>query len=161
MNKSFKQYLSEAPLKLVNYQEQSDEKDSGPKKDQKEEKTNDDIIDLSSKKKDKPEDKSEKPDKQDDESDENNESDPDKEGVIRTIKNAHLVYKRKDVDGTYVELWAYDINRGFKDEYDIRAAILNGTDINHKTGLSSDEQQSFDLWTCGGRQMMRIKGLEN
>ena len=154
MNKSFKQYLSEAPLKLVDYQEQGEEKDNDQKNDQKENKKSDDnIIDLSSKKSDK-KDKSE-----DDESNENN--DPDREGVIRTVKNAHLIYKRRDVDGTYTELWAYDIDRGFKDEYDIRDAILNGTDISHKTGLSSDEQQSFDLWTCGGRQMMRIKGLEN
>ncbi len=158
MNKSFKQYLSEAPLKLVDYQEKGDEKDNDKKEQPKEEssdKSSEDIIDLSSKKSDKSNDKS------NDKSDEKEEHDPDREGIIRTIKNAHLVYKRKDVNGTYTELWEYDINKGFNDEYDIRDAILNGTDINHKTGLSSDEQQSFDLWTCGGRQMMKITGLEN
>ena len=36
MNKTFKQYLSEAPLKLVDYQEKGDEKDNDTKEQPKE-----------------------------------------------------------------------------------------------------------------------------
>ena len=32
------------------------------------------------------------------------EDDPDRQGLIRTVKGAHLVYKRKQEDGTYDEL---------------------------------------------------------
>lgn len=146
---TFKQYLSEGPLKLIDFKEESEKETESEKLDDKSDKHDDSEKET---KKDKESHKSK---------DKKDKEDPDREGVIRTVKNAHLVYKRKDVDGTYTELWEYDISRGFRDEYDIRAAILNGTDINHKTGLSTDEQQSFDIWTCGGRQMLKIKGLEN
>lgn len=87
--------------------------------------------------------------------------DPDRQGVIRTIKNAHLIYKRMDSDGTFSELWMYDISKGSKDEFDIRNAILDGTDIDQKTGASDDNKQKYTLWTNNTRQMMHITGLAN
>lgn len=87
--------------------------------------------------------------------------DPDRQGVIRTIKNAHLIYKRMDSDGTFSELWMYDISKGSKDEFDIRNAILDGTDIDQKTGSSDDNKQKYTLWTNNTRQMMHITGLAN
>ena len=86
---------------------------------------------------------------------------PDKQGIIRTIKNAHLIYKRQDGDGTYVELWVYNISKGYKDEYHIRNAILDGTDIETKTGSSPDNKQKFELWTIGERQFIQVTGLPN
>lgn len=128
--------------------EKSDEKstnsDEDIEKDTKKEDSSDDKKDKSSddKKKDKKE-------------------NPDKQGVLRKIQNAHLIYKRQDVDGTYTELWTYDINKGVKDEFNIRNAILNGTDIDHKTGSSPDNIQRYELWTSNDRQFMQITGLPN
>jgi hypothetical protein len=87
--------------------------------------------------------------------------DPDKQGIIRTIKNAHLIYKRQDGDGSYVELWVYNISKGYKDEYKIRNAILDGTDIDTKSGSSPDNKQKFELWTIGERQFIQVTGLPN
>ncbi len=87
--------------------------------------------------------------------------DANRDGLIRYVKNAHLVYKRKDVDGTYTELWQYKISKNFKDEFYIRNAILAGTDIDQKTGASVDHKQSFELWTNNNMQVMKIIGLPN
>ena len=87
--------------------------------------------------------------------------DPDKQGLIRTVKGAHLIYKRQESDGTYGELWIYKIDKGMKDEYKIRNAILNGTDIDQKSGQSKDERQHYELWTSNDRQMMKVYGLVN
>jgi hypothetical protein len=89
------------------------------------------------------------------------EVNPDKAGLIRRIKGAHLVYKRQMPDDTYEELWMYNIERGIKDEQDIRSAILAGTDINVRSGNSESGKQKFDLWTNNNVQMLHITGLPN
>jgi len=137
MHTTFSQYLYEQKFKLIEFDKDSKKSDEkSTNSDDKEEKSSDD----------KKEDKKENPDKQ---------------GVIRNIKNAHLIYKRQDVDGTYIELWAYDIQKGLQDEFNIRNAILNGTDIDHKTGSSPDNVQRYELWTSNNRQFMQITGLPN
>jgi hypothetical protein len=100
-------------------------------------------------------------DSDDNDKDDKKSENPDKQGIIRTIKNAHLIYKRQDGDGTYVELWVYNISKGIKDEYKIRNAILDGTDIEAKTGSSPDNKQKFELWTIGERQFIQVTGLPN
>jgi hypothetical protein len=100
-------------------------------------------------------------DKKDKHNQDHKKEDDDKQGIIRTIKNAHLLYKRQDGDGTYVELWVYNISKGIHDEFKIRNAILDGTDIETKTGASPDNKQKFELWTIGERQFIQITGLPN
>lgn len=87
--------------------------------------------------------------------------DPDKQGVIRTIPNAHLVYKRQQEDGTFDELWHYNIGEDFKKELKIRRAILAGTDIPINKMTSPDNSQTYELWTVGNGQMLKIQGLPN
>ena len=154
---TFKQfYLSEQKLRVVKLADEnpneSDDIDSLPEDEEHLEKSHDKH--KKHKKKHHDSDENHRGDKDEDEDD-------NRQGIIRTIKGAHLLYKRKDTDGTYTELWTYDIGKNLKDEYNIRAMILNGTDINHKTGASDDGNQFFELWTSGDRQFMEIKGLEN
>ena len=87
--------------------------------------------------------------------------DPDRQGIIRTIDNAHLVYKRTSEDSTYEELWIYNINDQMKDELVIRRAILSGTDIEPGKTRSTDGTQKYSSWTIGNAQMLEITGLPN
>jgi len=158
MRKTFSQYLYEQKFKMIEFDKDSKENDEESKNsDDKEVK--DLNKDTSDNDKDSHDEKSsnDKDDKHDKEKKEN----PDKQGVLRKIQYAHLIYKRQDVDGTYTELWTYDIQKGVKDEFNIRNAILNGTDIDHKTGSSPDNVQRYELWTSNNRQFMQITGLPN
>jgi hypothetical protein len=85
--------------------------------------------------------------------------DPNKQGLIRRIPKAHLVYKRKISDGTFEELWMYNIEKGIKDELDIRSAILSGTDVDPKIGASQGGKQRYILWTSNNVQMLQVSGL--
>lgn len=168
MHKTFSQYLYEQKFKMIEFDKDSKESDEESKSS---EDTDDNKIkddDTSEKNKDSKDDKSsddndtidDNSSKDKDDKDKKKEN-PDKQGVLRKIQYAHLIYKRQDVDGTYTELWSYDINKGIKDEFNIRNAILNGTDIDHKTGSSPDNIQRYELWTSNNRQFMQITGLPN
>ena len=85
--------------------------------------------------------------------------DPDKMGLIRTVKGAHLVYKRETEDGTYEELWFYNSGDSMKDELKIRRAIISGTDIPPNKTASPDGKQSYNVWASGNAEMLNIKGL--
>ena len=100
-------------------------------------------------------------DTEDDMGDEESEpEDPDRQGVLRTVKSAHLVFKRKDEEGTYEELWIYKIGGKIKDELEIRRDILSATDIPRGETKSEDETQSYELWTPGKDvQFLLISGL--
>jgi len=87
--------------------------------------------------------------------------DPNKQGVIRNITGAHLVYKRQDEEGTYEELWMYKVDDGIKDELEVRRDILAGTDIPQGKTKSDDKTQEFELWTSGNVQFLQITGLPN
>lgn len=87
--------------------------------------------------------------------------DPDKQGLIRKVKNAHLVYKRQTEDGTYEELWVYNTNNQLKDELDIRKAILAGTDIPVSGTESPDSSQTYEVWSSGNVEMLLVKGIQN
>jgi len=86
---------------------------------------------------------------------------PDRAGVIRTVDDAHLIYKRQTEDGTFEELWIYNIHDSTNDELDIRRDILAGTDIPVKKTKSADGTQSYQITTMGNAQMIKIKGLPN
>lgn len=84
---------------------------------------------------------------------------PDFQGLIRTVRGACLVYKRKTEDGTYDELWIYNVGDNLKQETIIRKAILAGTDIDPNTQMSDDGQQRAKTQTIGNVQYLNITGM--
>lgn len=157
----FSHYLLSEKIKVSKLEDQP----VPEKEDDKKDKSDKEVIDLTDKNQtdtasdENNSDKDQSENSSDEKTDE--KENPDKQGLIRTIKGAHLIYKRKNGDGTFSELWIYSIHKGLKDEFAIRNAILDGTDIDQKTGQSKDEKQTYDLWTCNDRQMMKISGLTN
>lgn len=85
---------------------------------------------------------------------------PNKRGLIRTVKNAHLVYKRETGEGTYEELWIYNVT-SLRDELSVKKAILAGTDIPVNKMTSPDGSQTYEVWSIGNAEMILIKGLPN
>lgn len=86
--------------------------------------------------------------------------DPDRQGAIRTVNKAHLVYKRESGDGGFEELWVYNIGT-MKDELKTRKAILAGTDIPPGKTTSPDGTQTYSIWSTGNAEMICVKGLPN
>lgn len=89
------------------------------------------------------------------------EQDPNKAGIIRTVKGAHLVYKRETDSGTFEELWVYKTGGQVRNEIETRKDILAGTDIPSDKGASEDGSQTYDVWSVGDVQMIKITGLPN
>jgi hypothetical protein len=87
------------------------------------------------------------------------EDDPDRQGLIRVVPNAHLVYKRAAEDGTFEELWIYNTGDSFEPELETRRAILAGTDIPANRMHSEDGSQKYSIWTAGNGQILHITGL--
>jgi len=85
----------------------------------------------------------------------------DRAGIIRTVDNAHLVYKRQSEDGTYHELWIYNISDTTHDELEIRRDILAGTDIPINRTFSPDGTQKYTITTMGNAQLLQLTGLPN
>lgn len=85
--------------------------------------------------------------------------DPNRQGTIRAVKKAHLVYKREGDDG-FEELWVYNVG-SMKDELDVRKAILAGTDIKPGKTTSDDGSQTYSIWSAGNAEVLRITGLPN
>lgn len=86
--------------------------------------------------------------------------DPNRQGVIRTVKGAHLVYKRESQEGGFEELWIFNVTN-LQDEMMIRKAILSGTDIPVNQSSSPDGNQTYKLWSVGNAEMLLITGLQN
>lgn len=86
---------------------------------------------------------------------------PDRAGFIRVVQNAHLIYKRQSENGTFEELWMYNIHDDTNDELEIRRDILAGTDIPPKKTKSEDGVQTYTSTTMGNAQMLKISGLPN
>lgn len=86
--------------------------------------------------------------------------DPNRQGLIRVVPSAHLVYKREDATGGFEELWMYNHN-DITDELKIRKAILAGTDIPTNKTSSPDGKQKYTIWTAGNAEMLHITGLPN
>lgn len=86
--------------------------------------------------------------------------DPDRQGAIRAVKKAHLVYKRESGDGGFEELWVYNVGT-MKDELETRKAILAGTDIPPGKTTSPDGTQTYSIWSTGNAELLSIKGLPN
>lgn len=82
-------------------------------------------------------------------------------GVIRQVKGAHLVYKKKDENGLYEELWIFNQPDTIVNNLKTRKAILAGTDIPPNKINSPDNKQSYTIWSVGNIEMLNIKGLPN
>lgn len=98
------------------------------------------------------------PEPEDDESQTESRS---QNGIIRTVPNAHLIYKKQSEDGTFEELWIFNTGDEIRDELSIRRDILAGTDIPPKKTKSPDGSQSYAITTMGNAQYIHIKGLTN
>lgn len=83
----------------------------------------------------------------------------DDQGVTRTVKGAHLVYKKQDDEGQFEELWIFPMNKGLDTELSVRKNILSGTDIPEGKTESEDGSQKYEIWTAGNAQLMKITGL--
>ena len=81
------------------------------------------------------------------------------QGLIRTIRGACLVFKRKSQNGTFDELWVYNVGDNLKQETVIRKAILAGTDVDPNTQMSDDGTQKAKTYTVGNVQFLNISGL--
>lgn len=91
--------------------------------------------------------------------------DPDRQGSIRTVPNAHLVYKRKNENNLYTELWIYKQNQ--LDTWTMKTydAIIAGSDIPKGSLTSSDGAQTVEKWEVGSPKdtlvFVCITGLSN
>lgn len=86
--------------------------------------------------------------------------DPNRQGLVRTVKGAHLVYKRETEEGTFEELWLYNVS-DFRTELNTKKAILAGTDIPPNKTRSPDGSQTYSTWAAGNAEMLLIRGLPN
>lgn len=93
--------------------------------------------------------------------DDEEEGDENFQGNIRSVRGANLVYKRGSEDGTFEELWIYNITKNRKRDQLIRTAIFAGTDIDPHTAESRDGSQEAEVSTLGNVQFLRISGLVN
>ena len=85
--------------------------------------------------------------------------DPNRQGIIRVVANAHLIYKRQNEEGGYDELWIYNTAEGVKTDLEVRRDILAGTDIQPKKTRSEDGTQEYRLSNMGNAQILEITGL--
>ncbi|MEM4258039.1 MAG: hypothetical protein QXL17_02665 [Candidatus Thermoplasmatota archaeon] len=87
------------------------------------------------------------------------EEDPNKQGILRQVKKAKLVYKRRTPEGTFEELWIYNTGNSLQDEVKIRKDILAGTDIPPNKTKSADGSQYYEITTLGNAQLLKVTGL--
>jgi len=85
---------------------------------------------------------------------------PNRQGLIRVVKGAHLVYKRETENGTFDELWMYNIV-SLRDELKLKKMILAGTDIPPAQTQSDDGSQTYEIWSAGNAELILIRGLPN
>jgi hypothetical protein len=86
--------------------------------------------------------------------------DPNRAGVIRNVKGAHLIYKREIEDGSYEEMWIFNSGE-FKKDIEIKKAIIAGTDIPSHSTRSPDGSQELKMWSAGNADIMVLTGLAN
>lgn len=84
--------------------------------------------------------------------------DPDKQGLIRQVPKAHLVYKRRMDNDTFEELWIYNVNH-LTNDTKIRQAILAGTDISLASNQSSDGTKKCTIWSIGNAECVKLTGI--
>lgn len=73
----------------------------------------------------------------------------DRDGEIRVVPRAHLVYKRKQDANKFTELWIYKHDNLAKQSDLVYAAILAATDIPVRAKSSPDGEQTVKTWRIG------------
>lgn len=92
----------------------------------------------------------------------NDEINLNRQGMIRTVKNSHLIYKRENDTNRYDELWQYKSKEnGIYHDIDIKNDILAGTDIPLNSLTSDDGEQYYDIWNSGNVVFLKIYNLQN
>lgn len=98
-----------------------------------------------------------------DDGEEQHQGDPDRQGDIRTVPDAHLVYKRKNDNNLYDELWIFKLNQHDTWTMKTYTAIMAGTDIPKGSTASGDGSQTVERWEVGDPKntlvFVNIKGL--
>lgn len=90
----------------------------------------------------------------------NMQDDPDRQGNVRYVKDAHLVSRKENEDGQFDELWIFNTGNGAKRRSDfIIQDILKGTDIPPNEISSDDGSQDYLTWNVGNVQMIKVRGL--
>lgn len=89
------------------------------------------------------------------------EGEPDRQGDVRYVKGAHLVFRREDPEeGTFEELWIFNTGKEAERKSDsILRDILAGTEIDPSQIRSEDGTQTYSAWSVGNAQMVHVKGL--
>ena len=92
------------------------------------------------------------------------EKQPDESGIIRRVKGAHLVFKRKNDSGGFDELWMFSYKSAFsngnlKKTVEVKRAILAGTDIPVRDNVSQDGKQHAEQIIIGDACFLKITGL--
>lgn len=88
------------------------------------------------------------------------DEDPNKAGLIRSVRGAYLVYKRVTETNNYEELWVYN-SKDVHYQTKIRNSILAGTDVDPSTLMSPNGEQRANIWGKGNIQYLHITGLPN
>lgn len=85
-----------------------------------------------------------------------------RQGLIRLIKGAHLVYKHVNATDRYDELWVYKTTKnGTLQDLEIKNDIISGTDIPLNSSKSADGEQEFEIWYSGNTVFLKISNLPN
>lgn len=84
--------------------------------------------------------------------------DPDKQGLIRQVPKAHLVYKRRMDNDTFEELWIYNVTQ-LTNDTKIRQAILAGTEISLASSQSPDGAKKCVVWSMGNAECIKLTGI--
>jgi len=80
-------------------------------------------------------------------------------GVIRVVRNAHLVYKRQNDAGLYDELWIYNTSQEYGTTLAIKKDILSATDIPPRAMQSEDGSQKYSLQVLGDVTFLHVTNL--
>lgn len=89
------------------------------------------------------------------------EEDDDRQGSLRSVKGARLTFKRQMPDGTFQEMWIFNVGETLKDSLQVKRAILSGTDIPENQFESADGKQRYKIVTLGNAQIIKIEGLSS
>jgi hypothetical protein len=85
-----------------------------------------------------------------------------RQGNIRTVESARLIYKRKNDTSRYDELWIFNIDQyGVDDSSKIKDAILAGTDIPEDQKESETGEENYEIWHVGDMAFLKISNLPN
>jgi hypothetical protein len=85
--------------------------------------------------------------------------DPNFQGWIRSVKGATLVYKRKELDGTFTEMWIIDTSLYYPHVQKIIKKILGGAGIQPGRTVSEDGQVRAEIRKFGNAKVIKITGM--